>query len=97
MDQPFISTLQTARNLAGIPFRINSGYRCRRHNRAVDGSRNSSHLTGLAADIRVESSRERFLIVSALKAAGFTRIGIGDTFIHADMDGKKTGKLMWLY
>ena len=51
MDDVFLSVLDKARHLAGIPFRINSGYRTPEHNRKVGRNKSSSHLRGLACDI----------------------------------------------
>ncbi len=93
----FVYKLQVARNYAGIPFIITSGYRCPKHNKAVGGSPGSSHILGIAADIRVRSSAERFKIVEGLMIAGFTRIGIAASFVHVDIDTDKPNCVMWLY
>ena len=45
--------LERLRQAAGIPIIINSGFRSEAVNRAVCGAKNSTHLTGCAADIRV--------------------------------------------
>lgn len=97
MDDNFLERLDTARGDAGIPFKINSGYRTESHNSRVGGKANSSHLTGYAADIHVAGSRERFLILDALLKAGFTRIGIANTFIHVDSDPSKSPNVIWTY
>jgi uncharacterized protein YcbK (DUF882 family) len=89
--------LQKARDLADTPFNISSGCRCFKHNREVGGANGSSHLAGWAVDISVASSRERFLIVSALLQAGFTRIGVSENFIHVDLDPIKPPCVIWLY
>ena len=93
----FLVKLQNARDVACIPFVITSGYRCPEHNKAVRGKRDSSHLRGLAADIRVQTSSDRFIIVEGLMKAGFERIGIGREFIHVDMDISKPQRLIWIY
>lgn len=97
MDQLFLDTLTYARIIANTPFVINSGYRCPLHNAEVGGSETSSHLKGLAADIKVNNSRQRFLIINGLIEAGFTRIGIGDTFVHVDGDLVKSPCVIWTY
>lgn len=97
MDPDFIGRLDFARALAGIPFRITSGYRTPEHNKDAGGSPTSSHLVGLAADISARTNRHRWEIVSALIAAGFTRIGIAKTFIHVDQDPAKNHSRIWLY
>jgi uncharacterized protein YcbK (DUF882 family) len=83
------------RHRAGIPFIINSGYRCIDHNEAVRGYPNSAHLRGLAADIRCMYSWQRFKIVSAAFDIGITRVGVYDTFIHIDVDSQLPANVMW--
>lgn len=97
MDGKFLQRLDYARYLAGIPFVINSGYRTRKHNDKVGGSPNSSHTRGYAVDIHCTDSVSRSKILDALKAAGFTRIGIAKTFIHVDNDPDKAPNVVWLY
>ena len=79
----FIAQLEKARGIAGVPFVINSGYRCEKHNAAV-GSKARNHPEGKAADIRAADNQTRGKILKGLYRAGFTRIGIYPTFIHAD-------------
>jgi len=74
MQPQFLDMLDDARDLAGIPFIVNSGYRTVAHNKEVGGTTNSSHLVGCAADIAVRNSSQRFIIVASLIAVGFTRI-----------------------
>lgn len=93
----FIAKLQDARNIAGIPFVITSGYRCLKHNKAVGGEPDSSHLVGVAADIRTWTLLERFSIINGLMKAGFTRFGIGQKHVHVDMDVWKPQRLIWLH
>lgn len=97
MQPSFLRMLNHARQIAGIPFKINSGFRSEEHNEKVGGSENSSHLRGYAADIHAISSTYRYEILSALLQAGFTRIGIANTFIHVDNDPIKTQKVIWTY
>ena len=93
----FLLRLNKARKIAGVPFNITSGYRCPVHNAAVHSRPTSSHVKGLAADIAVNDSRGRFLILAALIKAGFTRMGIGKDFIHVDADQDKDQNVTWLY
>jgi len=91
-----VERLQKVREGYG-PLTVNSGCRCKRHNRNVGGTPESSHLSGWAADLRCPNSFSRFHLVQNLLAAGFQRIGIGRDFIHADCDPDKPQILMWLY
>lgn len=97
MCQEFLSDLDYAREIAGIPFHINSAWRSEEDNRRVGGSPNSSHLKGLAVDISVKDSRTRFIVLEALIMAGFTRIGVAKNFIHVDADNDKSQGVTWVY
>lgn len=96
MKKDFLTKLDKARAIADVPFKITSGYRSKETNKRVGGVSTSSHLKGLAADISCKDSSTRQKIVSALIQAGFTRIGIADTFIHCDTDKDKNDAI-WLY
>jgi uncharacterized protein YcbK (DUF882 family) len=97
MDDIILQKLDEARDIAGVPFHINSGYRCKEHNKSVGGSPTSSHLRGLAVDIRTTSSQNRYHILDALLHVGFTRLGVGKHFIHADVDTNKVQNVIWDY
>ena len=101
MDEGFLERVDAARERAGIPFPVNSGYRCPKRNAAVGGSPTSSHLTGHAADIEFLTDRARGMAIEALTddAVGFKRLGIAHTYIHVDDDPEKTTKhlVVWLY
>jgi len=83
MDILFITQLERAREIAGVPFVINSGYRCLTHN-AAEGSTSMNHVSGKAADIKATDGPARGKILKGLYLAGFRRIGIHKLFIHAD-------------
>lgn len=93
----FRDKLNEARELAGIPFILTSAFRCEKHNREVGGSATSSHLAGLAVDIKCADAWSRFKILSALLEVGFQRIGIGRNFIHVDDDLTKSRGVIWDY
>lgn len=96
MDRGFMDRLNMARSLAGVPFKINSAYRCRNHNYIVGGKRDSAHTKGYAADIACTSSLFRHKILKALRAVRFNRIGIYKTFIHVDCDLDKVEDVTWV-
>jgi|SRR5210317_568237 len=106
MDRDFLIKLDLAREYAGIPFKITSGYRTKEHNeelrkKGYKASANSSHLIGKAADIAVGSGAERYIILNALIKAGFKRLGISKNFIHCDTDSIDQGgtkpNSVWTY
>ena len=96
MSKEFLFVLDEAREIAGIPFVINSAYRSPEHPLSIKNP-SSSHIKGLAVDIKATDSKTRFKIVKALVTVGFTRIGIADTFIHVDLDLDKTQNVIWTY
>jgi len=97
MDADFLSKLDKARELANIPFIINSAYRSVEQNKKIGGKPNSSHLKGLAVDIRVKDSRTRYIVLNALIRVGFNRIGVANAFIHVDDDKEKSENVIWTY
>ena len=98
MNEEFLEMIDEARYFAQIPFKINSGYRTKEHNKKVGGVAKSSHLIGRAADISCTNSKNRAIIVGSLFEAGFMRIGIHDKFIHVDNDVEnKSFPAIWLY
>lgn len=94
MDRTFLDMLNRARTISGIPYVIMSGYRCPRHDAEVDGKGN--HDKGTASDIECNTGLERLKILNGLLTAGFKRIGIGKTFIHADCTPGRPNSI-WLY
>lgn len=97
MDKRLLNLLDKAREAAGIPFVINSAYRCQAHNRRVGGVANSAHTRGLAVDIATLTSQARFEVLDALLVLGAERIGIAKTFIHVDVDDTKPRRVAWDY
>ena len=59
LTPPLSSRPSVARGeISEEPIRLNSGYRSPQLNRAIGGVSNSNHLTGCAADIRVEDMEQ---------------------------------------
>jgi len=91
-----VEKLQRARDATGVPFVIQSGVRCKKHNASEGGTKDSAHLSGLAADILCPNSHIRYRMITVLIHL-FSRIGIGATFIHVDIDPTKPQEVIWLY
>lgn len=90
-------TLDAVRELAGVPMVVNSGCRCEEHNRDVKGSPTSSHLKGIAVDIKADNNADRDAILYALYKLNIRRVGIAKSFIHFDIDYSKTRERCWVY
>ena len=97
MDNEFLDKLDSAREYAATPFKLNSAFRCINYNLSVGGKPDSAHRHGYAVDIKCNDSRFRFYIINGLIRAGFDRIGIASDFIHADSDPNKPERVIWTY
>jgi uncharacterized protein YcbK (DUF882 family) len=100
MDREFVALLDKARDIVDgqMIFKITSGYRTENYNDNVLKARiGSSHKLGLAVDIAYNGSRERYLLINSLMSVGINRIGIGETFIHCDVDSLKDKNVIWTY
>lgn len=102
MDATFLQMLDSARDKAGIPFKITSGYRTAEYNqslkdRGYKASPNSSHLKGLAVDVSATDSATKYKIIEAAISVGINRIGIASTFVHLDIDRDKPANVIWTY
>lgn len=97
MCDTIIEMLDTVREEYGKPIRISSGYRTTEYNNKLRGAvANSSHLKGLAVDIHIKNSKERYELLFILMKY-FHRIGIGKNFIHVDIDDSKVQGVIWTY
>ena len=103
MSKTIIEMLDDVRGKFGKPIVINSGYRTEEHNAKVGGkpktktSKGSSHMYGLAVDIKCTNSTDRFHLIYLLQETGFQRIGVAKTFIHVDIDFDKSQEVMCTY
>ena len=97
MKPMFLWKLQQCRTEAQVKFIITSGSRCEQHNKDEGGKERSEHLTGEAADIYTENSHIRFKILQAAFRIGFTRIGIGPTYIHLGNKHVAPQEVAWDY
>ena len=96
INQRLVNALQELRDLAGLPVRISSGYRCPEHNRAIGGAPRSQHLLGTAADISVRGMTPGQMYRLAEDVEAFRNGGIGvypdKGFVHVDV---RDGRARW--
>lgn len=98
ISRDLVAKLETVRVLYGKALKVTSGVRCPVHNEAVGGkiSPPSEHVKGLAADLLVRNSSERFRLMG-LCINEFPRVGVAKDFIHVDIASDKSRHVLWTY
>jgi len=98
MNMDFVKALDELRGMVGQPLTVNSGFRSPERNTAVGGADTSSHMRGLAADIRCLESALRARIIEAWfnSRPRVIRIGIYKTYIHLDIDTSLPDPVIWV-
>ena len=91
VDVRLVILLEQIRVHFDRPVRINSGNRCKAHNKAVGGSINSQHLLSKAADITVDGTPPS-LVAELAHNIGAGGVGKYETFTHLD---SRTGIARW--
>lgn len=79
------NVLDPLREKYGKPIKVNSGYRCPKHNLAVGGATQSQHMKGEAADIAPMDgdARELERLVEIIKQNGkWNQMIVYPTFVH---------------
>lgn len=91
VDDRLVTGLQELRDLAG-PLKINSAYRCKRHNKDIGGKAESYHIMGMAADVVYLMGSTVKLSNFAKRVTIFIKGGIGIYFwgCHVDTRDKPT-------
>jgi len=97
MKQSTIYRADRARTLAKMPFNLSCAYRSTEWDIERNRSGTGAHTTGNAIDIECYSSESRFKIIKALIEAGFNRIGVSCSFIHADDSTRLPENVIWTY
>jgi uncharacterized protein YcbK (DUF882 family) len=98
MNEAFMKKLVCVRRELGKPMKVNSGYRCKKHNEEIGGSPNSAHLKGRAVDVSITglSEEDQVRILGLAFHYNVKGWGINDKkshFIHLD----DTRPRLWTY
>ena len=98
VDTPFLKKLDRLRRFVGCAIIVQSGCRCRAHNKKVGGKTRSAHITGpirkcKGADIRCKK-RFRLLLGAVII---FRRVGIAKNWLHVDSDTNLPQWVYWVY
>lgn len=95
-----VTTLDICRLAAGAPLNVISGFRTRKHNTAVGGAENSTHLTCEGADIRpgrdVTPEELHALVLQHYKhkrLPDLGGVGLYPSWVHIDVRKAKDGHL----
>lgn len=81
----------------GFQLTITSAYRSQAYERSKGRKGTSSHCRRLAVDVSARDSHTRYKIVVGASLAGIPRIGIGETFVHLDIDETKPHPIIFTY
>ena len=86
--------LEALRDYLGKPIQVTSGYRSKEHNAKIGGAKNSTHVNGMAADIKVKglSPFEVYNAIEKLIADGKMKqggLGLYRSWVHYDFRGAK--------
>jgi uncharacterized protein YcbK (DUF882 family) len=92
--QELAKNLQVLRDEVKKPIKITSGFRDPSFNKKIGGATQSRHITGQAADLKIEgyTPKQVAAIIEKLIAAGKMKqggLGIYSTWIHYDVRGTK--------
>ena len=92
--QKLANQLQILRNKVGVSIKINSAYRCLKHNKSIGGVSNSQHVLGKASDVVISGfkpSKTFDLISELINEGDMLQGGLGayNSFTHYDIRGKK--------
>ena len=93
VDVKLIEILEWLRSTLDDPINVNSGCRCKSHNKEIGGVEHSQHTLGRAADITTSLSPQ---IVADILNTGFgdkVSIGIYNDFVH--VDSRSNGGARW--
>ena len=95
--QKLANQLQILRNKVGVSVKINSAYRCIKHNKSIGGVSNSQHVLGKASDVVIngfKASKTFDSISELINDGDMLQGGLGayNSFTHYDI--RKT-KARW--
>ena len=95
METEFLEKLDELRERCRFPFVITSGYRSPQHPIEASKAGPGTHAQGIAADIKIVTSGQRYTIVKEAIEMGFSGIGIASDFVHVDTRGGTP--VIWTY
>lgn len=100
MKKWFLDAFKKAEEIYGKSFTITSGIRTEEYQKLLTAKgyktakKNSPHIEGVAADISIVN-QDVNKIIEAFEKAGFTRFGVGKSFLHVDL-GDQLNPKIWV-
>lgn len=86
VKEELLVVLDDVREHFGVPVVITSGHRCAKHNAAVGGAKESQHVLGTAADIKVSGVAPKKVQEYLLKKyPSKYGIGVYPSWVHIDV------------
>lgn len=87
--------LQPLRDHYGKPVNISSGYRCKALNKAVGGVCNSQHMSGQAADIKIDGVTPTHIADYIASHLPYDQVILYPTFVHVsyNVNGNRRHRL----
>lgn len=89
INEKLLDILEMNSEQFGKPIRINSGYRCPKHNAEVGGANGSRHTKGDAADIAIHGIMPQS-VAQFNESKGVKGIGLYNSFVHLDTRDAKS-------
>lgn len=97
LNPAFVDQLILLQKYVGFQLTITSAYRSQDYERSKGRKGTSSHCRHIAVDVSARDSHTRFKVVVGAALANICRIGIGDTFVHLDIDETKPHPIIFTY
>jgi len=100
MDEGFMQSLISLRELLNEPVKVSSAFRCEAYDKSIGGK--GAHSTGKAVDITCSGSKAHRILGLAMEL-GMTGVGISQRgahsarFIHLDTTEGATRPWVWSY
>lgn len=94
----FVQILDQAREIAGVPFPITSGFRTLEQNKQAGGVPNSAHTKGLAVDIQcTDNIKRQKMLWGLMQFRDKLFIEVAGRHLHVDMDSSihAMGSVYW--
>ena len=83
LTKDFEEHLLALRIIFGRSMKVNSCFRCEKHNKDIGGAKSSYHVKGMAIDIAIPDGQYRADLATKAFALGWS-VGTYKTFLHLD-------------